>query len=346
MKTRTHRNLILTATLLLVAGVALAGCMDAPDNDEDDPPAATAPDARRVASLSPDPVAPGLMEPDEDGIVRIELTTTEVIGPIADGVEFHAWTFDDTVPGPMLRVKEGDTVEITLTNAADSQFIHSIDLHAVTGPGGGAEATQAPPGESKSFRFKAMNPGLYVYHCATAHVPTHVANGMYGLILVEPAEGLPEVDKEFYVVQGEWYTQGGLRDRGYQAFSHEKMLDERPTYVVFNGAVGALTGDGALQAEVGDSVRIYFGVGGFVISSFHVIGEIFDRVYPEGGFPPNENVQTTLVPAGGATMVEFDLEVPGTYVLVDHTLTRAIDRGAAGHLIVTGDENPEVFEEL
>lgn len=295
-------------------------------------------------TVTPSPIAPPRILPDADGIVRIRLETIEVKAQLADGVGYEFWTFGGTVPGPMLRVREGDTVEFTLTNAEGSTHPHSIDLHAVTGPGGGAKATQTPPGGSTSFRFKAINQGIFVYHCATPHIPTHVANGMYGLILVEPAEGLPPVDKEFYVVQGETYTEGALGASGLQPFSIDKMLDERPEYYTFNGRVGALTGEGAMTARVNETIRIYFGVGTFKLSSFHVIGEIFDAVYPEGGFPVVTDVQTTLVPAGGATMVDFKVEVPGTYILVDHALTRAIDRGAAGLLVVTGNDNPEVFE--
>jgi len=221
--------------------------------------------------------------------------------------------------------------------------VHSIELQKATGGLGGGEHTRVAPGETKIITFKALNPGLYVYHCATPHVPTHVANGMYGLILVEPQGGLPAVDREYFVVQGEIYTEGDLGAAGMQAFSLDKMLDEEPEYFLFNGAVGALTGNGTLHANVGDTVRLYVGVGGFVPSSFHVIGEIFDQVYAEGGSPPLANVQTTLIPAGGATIVEFRVDVPGNYILVDHTLTRAIDRGAAGILHVEGEAAPDVY---
>ncbi len=276
--------------------------------------------------------------------VRVDLETREVVGELADGVFYRYWTFNGTVPGPMLRVREGDTVELRLKNSADSQNPHSIDLHAATGPGGGGVLTQAKPGEEKVISFKALNPGLYVYHCATPHVPTHVANGMYGLILVEPKEGLPPVDREFYVVQGEWYTAGQTGEKGFQAFSGDKMQREAPEYVTFNGKVNGLTGANALKALVGERVRIYFGVGAFLPSSFHVIGEIFDKVYPEGALrDPIRDVQTTAVPAGGAAAVEFTLDVPGRYILVDHSLTRTLDKGAAGFLEVEGPENPAVF---
>jgi nitrite reductase (NO-forming) len=275
----------------------------------------------------------------------IEMDAVEVEGVLDDGTTFSYFTFDGTVPGPMLRVRQGDTVEFHLHNAHDSRYPHSIDLHAVTGPGGGAVYTQLLPGESGAFLFQALSPGLYVYHCATPSVPHHISAGMYGLILVEPEEGLPPVDREFYVMQGEIYTQQPFGTAGHLDFSMDNMSREMADYLVFNGAVNGLTGDNALQAEVGESVRIYFGVGGpNYISSFHVIGEIFDRVYDQGSLtsPPLTDVQTTLVPAGGAVMVEFDVEVPGTYVLVDHSLSR-LERGLAGHLIVEGEEQPHIF---
>ncbi|MBI1969864.1 multicopper oxidase domain-containing protein, partial [Candidatus Woesearchaeota archaeon] len=250
-----------------------------------------------------------------------------------------------TVPGPFLRVREGDTVELTLTNHNSSIHNHSIDLHAVTGPGGGAVLTHVEPGQSKTMKFKALNPGLYVYHCATPNVPMHMANGMYGLILVEPKEGMPRVDKEFYVMQGELYTEGVMGEKGLQEFSVGKMLEEKPEYVLFNGRVHALV-DYPLTANVGEKIRVYVGNGGVSkISSFHVIGEIFDTVYPEASTSTIKNVQTTAIPAGGASIAEFQLEVPGKYVLVDHALAR-LDRGAWGLLQVEGSENPEIYAKV
>ncbi|MFA9431368.1 copper-containing nitrite reductase [Egicoccus sp. AB-alg2] len=277
--------------------------------------------------------------------LEVELTTVEVEGQLADGSTTTYWTFDGSVPGPLVRVREGDTVEFTLRNDDGSKNPHSIDLHAVNGPGGGAGATQLAPGEVGTFTFQALNPGVYVYHCATPHIPTHVAMGMYGLIVVEPEGGLPAVDREFYVMQGEIYTAQARGTAGLLSYDVDKMMAEAPTHVVFNGAVGALAGDNAMQAEVGETVRIYIGNGGpNLTSSFHVIGEVFDRASIEGGSLINENVQTTLVPAGGATYVEFELDVPGDYVLVDHALTRALDGGAVGILHVTGDADPAVFD--
>lgn len=277
-------------------------------------------------------------------LVKYELEVQEVVARLDDGVAYHFWTFDGTVPGPMLRVRQGDTVEITLKNPADSGVTHSIDLHAVMGPGGGAAVTQVMPGDEATFRFLAQHPGLYVYHCATPPVPTHIALGMYGMILVEPEGGLPPVDREFYVMQGDVYVSGERGEKGLHDIDMQKMLDEKADYVVFNGSVDALNGENALQAKTGETVRIFFGVGGpNLVSSFHVIGQVFDRVQPEGASEWVTNVQTTLVPAGGATIVEFTPTVPGDYTLVDHSIGRTM-KGATGTLHVEGPDNPDVFQ--
>lgn len=288
------------------------------------------------------PTPVGNREPES---VQIKLETVELTGRLADGTSFDYWTFNGTVPGPFLRVRAGDTVELSLVNKSDSVMTHSIDLHAVNGPGGGAVATQVLPGEEKAFTFKALNPGLYVYHCATPMVAHHMTNGMYGLILVEPEGGLPEVDREFYVMQGEIYTTASFGEKGHFETDINKLLAETPDYFVLNGAVGALTTQKPLHAEVGETVRIFYGVGGpNFTSSFHVIGEIFDRVYNQASLTsdPLTDVQTTLVPAGGATMVEFEVDVPGRYLLVDHALSR-VERGLVGYLEVEGPQNPEIF---
>jgi nitrite reductase (NO-forming) len=284
----------------------------------------------------------------EPAYVKFDLTTEKVTAQMADGVAYEYWTFNGTVPGPMLRVREGDTVEIDLHNAPDAGVTHSIDLHSVTGPGGGAKVMQIAPGADGAFRFQALNPGVYIYHCATPMVAQHIASGMYGMIVVEPKAGLKPVDHEYYLMEGDFYLQGQRGDTGLRAFDLNKMLDERPDYVLFNGAVGALTGDNAFKANVGDSIRIWFGVGGpNVTSSFHVIGAVFDRVYDQGSLTsePLTNVQTTAVPTGGAVMVEYTAKVPGTYTIVDHSLGR-LEKGAAGQIVVDGPANPQVFEPL
>ncbi|KQZ44136.1 nitrite reductase [Duganella sp. Root1480D1] len=277
--------------------------------------------------------------------VNVKLDTTEVLGQLMDGTTYKYWTFNSKVPGPFIRVRVGDTVNVDMSNDKDSHMIHSVDFHAVTGPGGGAAVTQAAPGSTKSFTFKALNPGLYVYHCATPMVAQHISNGMYGMILVEPEGGLPKVDREFYVMQGELYTAQKHGTPGEAEFSLDKLLAEQPEHLMFNGTHDALTKTHRMEAKVGETVRIFFGVGGpNATSSFHVIGEVFDRVYSMGDLtsPPLQNVQTTTVAPGGATMVEFKTEVPGRFILVDHALSR-MEKGLVGFLYVTGKENPEIF---
>lgn len=323
--------------------------------------------AAAMAADAPSPAAPKPQDPEITGVetavladapdvppaltrkhatkVIVNLEVLEVTKRLADGVEYVFWTFGGSVPGKFIRIREGDEVEFHLNNHQDNKMPHNIDLHAVTGPGGGAASSFTAPGHSSQFSFKALNPGLFIYHCATAPVGMHVGNGMYGLILVEPKDGLPPVDREFYVMQGEFYTTGAYGEEGLQGFDMNKATDERPPYVVFNGAVGSLIGDNALKANVGEKIRLYIGNGGpNLSSSFHVIGEIFDSVYQEGGTVASQhNVQTTEIPAGGAAMVEFKVEVPGTYVLVDHALFRAFNKGALGMLKVDGPQNLLVY---
>ncbi|WP_165008364.1 copper-containing nitrite reductase [Neisseria yangbaofengii] len=290
------------------------------------------------------PEVPPAIDRDYPAKVRVKMETVEKTMKMADGVDYHYWTFDGDVPGRMIRVREGDTVEVEFSNNPSSTVPHNVDFHAATGQGGGAAATFTAPGRTSTFSFKALQSGLYIYHCAVAPVGMHIANGMYGLILVEPKEGLPKVDKEFYVVQGDFYTKGKYGAQGLQAFDMDKAVKEQPEYVVFNGHVGAIAGDNALKANVGDTVRMYVGNGGpNLVSSFHVIGEIFDKVYVEGGKLINENVQSTIVPAGGAAIVEFKVDIPGSYTLVDHSIFRAFNKGALGQLKVEGEENPEIM---
>lgn len=328
--------------------------------------------------------------------VKVALEAIAVQGKLADGVTYEYWTYNRQVPGPFIRVKEGDMVEVSLfhnpaghshaalpfeglvlslsgpfgipvayaspghageevdahsagaVDPANAHATHSVDLHSVLGPGGGAVLTQATDGTTKTFSFKALRPGIYIYHCASPHIPTHIANGMYGMILVEPRSGLSQVDREFYVMQGEFYTIGKNGEKGLQGFSKEKMDMEHPEYVVFNGRVGSLSGERALKARTGETVRIFFGVGTFLSSNFHVIGGILDRLYPEGDIisPPHKNVQTTLVPAGGSAMMEMTMEVPGKFLIVDHALPRAIDKGAVGEIIVEGAERPDIIHAI
>ena len=297
-----------------------------------------------AAQLVAPPMVPAPLERRHATKVMVNLEIIEKKMQLASGVEYDFWTFGGTVPGNFIRVREGDLVEFKLINAHDSRMPHNIDLHAVTGQGGGAEATVVAPGHDATFTFRALNPGVYVYHCAMAPVPVHIANGMYGLILVEPKEGMPPVDREFYVMQGDFYTKGAHGQAGMQPFDFQKLYNEQAEYVVFNGAVGSLMGDKAMQANAGETIRVFAGNGGpNLSSSFHAIGEVFDNVYVEGGTLINHNVQTTLIPPGGATIVEFRAEVPSTLLLVDHAITRVFNKGAVAAIKVSGNENVAVY---
>jgi nitrite reductase (NO-forming) len=352
-RTPTRRFALELALALaaLLGTVSLAGC-GVPANAAEARTRAVVPVStpneeivgQEVAVLTEAPAVPAPITRTHATRVIVNLDVVEKPMRLADSVEYTMWTFGGTVPGRFIRVREGDLVELHLRNAAGSTMPHNIDLHAVTGPGGGAKSSLTMPGGESVFTFTAMNPGLFVYHCATSPVPMHMANGMYGMILVEPKAGLATVDREFYVMQSEFYTKGKFGEHGLQMLDMDKGIDERPTYVVFDGSVGALTGDKALQAKVGERVRIFFGdAGPNLTSSFHVIGEVFDNVYTEGGSVAQHNVQTTLVPAGGSTMVEFGVEKPGDLILVDHSIFRAFNKGALGVLHVSGPDDQRIF---
>lgn len=321
---------------------------------------------REKAKLTFAPEVPPPITRKKPAIVEVHLHSSRKVMEIKSGVQYEFWTFNDHVPGPFIRVREGDIIEVHHTSSDPTGMPHNIDFHAVTGPGGGAVVTTVVKGEERVAWFKMLQPGLYVYHCAAPPVMDHIANGMYGLILVEPKKGLPKVDREFYVVQSEFYTPkqeqpagqaqtekkddfwgetGGEKTPALLPYSHQEGLSEHPAFVVFNGKVGSLIGDGALKAKTGEKVRIFFGnAGPNLISSFHVIGEIFDNVYREGDLvsKPGHSIQTTLVPAGGSTVVEFGVEVPGAYTLVDHAIFR-VEKGNAGYLNVEGNPRHDIY---
>ena len=301
-------------------------------------------EGQKEAELTAPPFVPKPIGDRAATKLVVNMEIKEIEGEMVDGVKYNYWTFGGSVPGSFIRTRVGDEVEFHLKNHPDNKMPHNIDLHAVTGPGGGATSSLVAPGHEKVFNFKTINPGLYVYHCATAPVGMHIANGMYGLILVEPEGGLPPVDKEYYIMQGDFYTKGSYGEQGSQPFDMNKAIKEQPDYVVFNGKVGAVTGDNAITAKVGETVRLYMGNGGpNLVSSFHVIGEIFDKVHIEGGDMINENVQTTMIPSGGSAIVEFKVDVPGTFILVDHSIFRAFNKGALGMLKVEGGENKKIY---
>ena len=314
----------------------------APQTAEADVPVDQLPVIDAVMTHAPE--VPPPVNRDHAALVKVKMETIEKTMKMADGVDYTYWTFNGDVPGQMIRVREGDTVEVEFSNNPNSTVPHNVDFHASTGTGGGAAATFTAPGRTSTFRWKALQSGLYIYHCAVAPVGMHIGNGMYGLVLVEPKEGLPKVDKEFYIVQGDFYTKGKYGEPGLQPFDMDKAIREDADYVVFNGHVGAIAGDNALKAKVGETVRMYVGNGGpNLVSSFHVIGEIFDKVYVEGGKLINENVQSTLIPAGGAAIIEFKVDIPGSFTIVDHSIFRAFNKGALGQLVVEGEDHPEIM---
>lgn len=340
---KTTQTIVLRSILLAVSATFLFSCTEKKKQEYTNTAEIPA-NREMIAEHTSPPNVPTPVGKRKAKKLKVDMEILELEGELSNGVRYIYWTFDGTVPGSFIRTRVGDEVEFTLKNHPDNKLPHNIDLHAVTGPGGGAESSFVAPGREKTFSFKALNPGLYVYHCATAPIGMHIANGMYGLILVEPEGGLPPVDKEYYIMQGEFYTKGKNGERGLQPFDMQKAVDEHADYVVFNGKVNALTGDNALTAQVGETVRLYVGnAGPNLVSSFHVIGEIMDKVYVEGGDLINNNVQTTLIPAGGAAIVEFKVDVPGSLVIVDHSVFRAFNKGALANLNVEGEENKTVF---
>lgn len=344
MKINFSKKNVTKMLLSFGAAAFLSGCVNNQSSKTYDNALDIPVSQEMVAELTSPPYVPTPIGKRKAKKLIVDLEIQEREGEMVNGVKYVYWTFGGTVPGSFIRTRVGDEIEFKLKNHPDNKLPHNIDLHAVNGPGGGAESSFVAPGHEKVFSFKTLNPGLYVYHCATAPVGMHIANGMYGLILVEPEGGLEPVDKEYYIMQGDFYTEGKYGERGLQAFDMQKAIDENADYVVFNGHVGAMTGDNALTANVGETVRLFVGNGGpNLVSSFHVIGEIFDKVHVEGGDLINDNVQTTLIPAGGAAIVEFKVDVPGSFILVDHSIFRAFNKGALAVLNVKGEENEKVF---
>jgi len=307
---------------------------------------------REEAVLTFAPEVPPPITRDYPVLLEVNLTTSTKLEKLTSQYKYEKWNFNGSTPGPFIRARVGDVVELSLTNLDETGNPHNIDCHAFMGPGAGAALTTAEEGQTKSGRFRLTAPGVYVYHCAAAPVPVHIANGMYGLMYVQPAEGdLPPVDHEYYVMQSEFYheppeVEENGRPSSTVEFSYPNALREEPSVVVFNGHDSALTLEKPLKAEVGESVRIFFGnAGPNLTSAFHVIGSNFTRVYREGDVvsPPGQYVQTTTVPPGSATVVDMDMYVPGTYTIVDHAIFR-LDKGAVGYLNVSGPPQPEMYD--
>jgi nitrite reductase (NO-forming) len=342
---------------------SLAGCLSNLGNDQqntDDTPTDTMNNQNESDGLDPakdvdtdriaaDPTElPDPVDWDEPRHHEIEIETTEETAEIEPGVTFDYMTFGGRVPGPMVRARRGDTVNLTLANPDDNSMPHNIDFHAVYGPGGGADDTTINPGESATIEFKAMYPGVHVYHCAVPNMDHHISAGMFGAILVEPEEGLPEVDRELYFGQNEIYTNGASGEEGHHEFSYDNMRDEEPTYVCLNGEAYAFTGNGygPVTVDKGERVRIFWSNGGpNHISSWHGIGNVWETFYRDGDVvsDPDRYVETAPVTPGSVAIAEIDTPVPGPIKLVDHALTRVVRKGALGVVQVEGDAEPDIF---
>lgn len=281
--------------------------------------------------------------------IHVELEAVELVGELEDGTKFHYMTFGGQVPGPMIRVRRGDTVILTLSSAEENMMLHNIDLHAVYGTGGGAEATFVTPGSSETIKFKAMYPGAFIYHCAVPAMDQHISSGMYGIILVEPEEGLSKVDHEFYIGQNEVYIEGEAGESGMKDFSFEKMQKEQADYVLLNGKKGALTekGYGAMKVKTGETARVFFCNGGpNLYSSFHPIGNVWTKAWRDGAIAsqPERFVQTMLVPPGDCAIFEMEFPVPSVVHLVDHSLSRVEYKGMGADIVVEGKENKDIYD--
>ncbi|OIB58975.1 nitrite reductase, copper-containing [Natrialba sp. SSL1] len=356
--TNLHRRRMLQ--VLGATGIAaVAGCIadenpaevdsESPDNDPEGLPAAEPVDVESVAA---DPAnIPPPVDWDEPRDHDITVECTEHVAEIEPGVTFHFMTFDGQVPGPMIRVREGDTINLTFRVPEESNMhAHNIDFHAVYGPGGGAEHTTLAPGDEEATISAKMDyAGAHIYHCAVPDMDYHISAGMFGGILVEPKDGLPEVDRELYLGQHELYTDGDTGEDGHHSYDYDAGAAEDPTYVIFNGEAYGITEDGTqgpMHAEVGETVRLYFANGGPNLhSAVHPIGNVFSRLYRDGDLlsEPARNVETTPVAPGTVTVGEMELKVPGPVKVVDHALSRAGRKGALAVIDVEGDDNPEIY---
>lgn len=303
-------------------------------------------------SIAADPAnVPGPIDRDHAKHHEIELIAREIEGKLDSGSTFVFMTWGGQVPGPMLRVRQDDTVDLTVTNPATNQMLHNVDLHAVYGPGGGSEATYVSPGQSKTIHFTCRYPGAFIYHCAVPNMDEHISRGMFGMIVVEPHQGLPVVDREFYLGQHELYTKQPFGTPGQLDFDFKSMNRVQPNYVLFNGAVNGFTGGrlGRMQAEVGETVRMFMVSGGpNLLSSFHPVGNVWARCWPQGALAnaPQHYVQTQPVSPGSCFVGDLELPVPGRISFVDHAMTRVEEKGLLAELEVQGADNPGLFSSV
>jgi nitrite reductase (NO-forming) len=313
------------------------------------PPKSSLQTVQGVKTVAP-AVPPPVTRPD-NRIVAYDLSVKETSAKIAPGLTYLSlWTFDGVVPGPVMRAKVGDVIRFTLHSDGKNVTSHNIDFHFVSGACGGCADTGVKPGEAKTIEVRALYPGLFMYHCAYNQdgnmAAVHIANGMYGFLIVDPAVPLPAVDHEFLLVESEFYVESAGKGRG--VCSLQDLMAENPSYIFFNGKSAEL--NPPLTIRVNDRVRLYVGRGGVNgFAAFHVIGAIFDKVYPDGGTldaPREHGIQTVTVPAGGATIVEFVAPVPGKLTAVDHNLSRDYFKGLGQVINVQGSASPEIYESL
>ena len=356
----TRRTFLKTAGVAAVGTGLLAACASTPtgvaegeansnstEGAVEQVAATVAPTQERIAADPTD--IPGPIRRDGPERVEVTLDVQEVVAEVEPGVTFNYMTFGGQIPGPLIRVRQGDTIVFTLKNLPDNGMTHNVDLHAVYGTGGGNIATNVSPGQSNGMIFKTMYPGAFIYHCAVPTLDYHISSGMFGMIVVEPPEGLPPVDHEFYLGQHEVYTDKNAGAKGHHAFDMLAMRREEPSYVLLNGEKYALTPDrrGAMQVKVGDTARIFFVNGGpNLTSSFHPIGNVWSKAWHEGALAnsPELYLQTVSVAPGSCLVTEMEFPVPGDVKLVDHAITRVLSKGMLGVIEVTGDAQPDIFD--
>lgn len=302
--------------------------------------------------------------PAEPRVVEFRLTVDERKIVIDDkGTTMQAMMFNNSMPGPTMVVHEGDYVEITLVNPSTNTMPHNIDLHSATGALGGAQLTDVNPGEEATMRFKADRSGVFVYHCAPeGMVPWHVVTGMSGTIMVLPRDGLkdPEgnslnYDTAYSIGEFDLYIprdeNGNYKEYATLAESYadtvEVMRTLTPTHVVFNGAVGALTGDGAMKAEVGETVLIIHSQANRDTRP-HLIGGHGDWVWETGKFAnaPEKDLETWFIRGGSAGAALYTFKQPGVYAYVNHNLIEAFELGAAGHFVVEGEWDNDLMTQV
>jgi len=363
----TQRRRVLQA-LGLGGAATIAGCASsAPPTTEDvetatsTETATTTQNSEPAQSTDADTVAadptdvPDPIDRDEPREIDVTLETKEVTAEIEPGVTFDYMTFDGRIPGPMIRARVGDTVNVTVENGEGNDLPHNVDLHSVYGTGGGAEATLAAPGEGNAMSFSPQYPGAFIYHCAVPNVDMHISAGMFGMILVEPEDGLPEVDRELYFGQHELYTDTDTGQEGHHSFDVTSMGNEDPTYVLLNGEkyAWAAANEGPIEVDQGDRVRVFMVDGGPNVSSnFHPIGNVWSRAYRDGGLPADgdveayadKNIQTMNVPPGSCMIGEMETPVPERIKLVDHALSRVVRKGMLAEIDVIGEEDESVFD--